>query len=90
MYKCIIWSNSSYPREYAIATRSAYKAAQELGRCEGGEVVEVRAQSGRLLSRAAWTPADGGKYLRAPAWEVEAINTEEARDAAWTAKYNNR
>lgn len=64
MYKCIIWSNSSHEREYDVATKSAYKAAQELGRCEGGEVVEIRNQSGRVLSRARWTPEDGGKYYR--------------------------
>lgn len=64
MYKCIIWSNSSHAREYDVTTKSAYKAAQELGRCEGGEVVEIRNQSGRVLSRAQWTPEDGGKYYR--------------------------
>lgn len=64
MYKCIIWSNSSNGREYEVNTKSAYKAAQELGRCEGGEVVEIRNQSGRVLSRAQWTPEDGGKYFR--------------------------
>lgn len=64
MYKCIIWSNSSHEREYDVQTRSAYKAAQELGRCEGGEVVEIRSRSGRVLSRAKWTPEDGGKYYR--------------------------
>lgn len=64
MYKCIIWSNSSNGREYETATRSAIKAAAEFGRCEGGEVVEIRNQSGRVLSRAQWTPEDGGKYYR--------------------------
>lgn len=65
MYKCIIWSNSSHAREYDVTTKSAYKAAQELGRCEGGEVVEIRTvKSDRLISRAQWTPENGGKYYR--------------------------
>lgn len=64
MYKCIIWSNSSHAREYDVKTKSAYKAAQALGRCEGGEVVDIRNQSGRVVSRAQWTPEDGGKYYR--------------------------
>ena len=64
MYICQIWSNSSLGREYDVKTRSAYKAAQELGRCEGGEVVTICTKSGRELSRAIWTPEYGGKYIR--------------------------
>ena len=64
MYKCIIWSNSSNGREYDVDTKSAYKAAQEYGRCEGGEVVQIRTRSGRVISEARWTPEDGGKYYR--------------------------
>ena len=64
MYKCIITSNSSWGREYDVTTRSAYKAAQELGRCEGGEKVTITTQSGRELSRVIWTPEDGGRYIR--------------------------
>lgn len=86
MFKCIISSNSSHAREYRVSTRSAVKAAQELGRCEGGEVVEIRNQSGRLLSRCQWTPEDGGRYFRSPAWEVDAINTQETREAAWLTR----
>jgi len=41
MYKCIIWSNSSKGREYDVNTKSAYKAAKKLGRCEGGEAEYV-------------------------------------------------
>lgn len=84
MYKCIIWSDSSHAREYSVATKSAYKAAQKLGRCEGGEVVEVRTiKTNRLLSRARWTPEDGGRYYRAAAWEIDAINKQRAREAAY-------
>lgn len=65
MYKCIITSNSSQGREYEVTTRSAMKAAQDLGRCEGGEVVTITTKSGRELSRVIWTPEDGGHYVRA-------------------------
>ena len=64
MYKCIIWSNSSKGREYDVNTKSAYKAAQKLGRCEGGEVVQIRTRSDKIISEARWTPEDGGKYYR--------------------------
>lgn len=63
-YKCYVWSNSSHEREYDVHTSSAYKAALELGRCEGGEIVEIRTASGKVISRAAYTPEDGGKYYR--------------------------
>lgn len=64
-YKCVIWSNSSYPREYEVSTRSAMKAAKDLGRCEGGEVVQIEAlTTGRVLSRVLWSPQDGGGYYR--------------------------
>ena len=65
MYKCIIWSNSSNGREYDVDTKSAYKAAQKYGRCEGGEVVQIRTmRSGKVISEARWTSEDGGKYYR--------------------------
>lgn len=56
-YKCVIWSNSSHPREYEVHTRSAVKAGLEFGRCEFGEVVEIRRKrTDELLSKAAWEP----------------------------------
>ena len=64
MYKCIITSDSSAGREYEVSTKSAYKAALELGRCEGGETVTITTKSGRELSRVIWTPEDGGRYIR--------------------------
>ena len=65
MMKCVIWSNSSYPREYRVGTRSAMVAAGEFGRCEGGEVVQIETlTTGRVISRIQWTPEDGGKYIR--------------------------
>ena len=63
-YKVIITSNSSAGREYEIDSKSAMKAAQEFGRCEGGEVVTVTSKSGRELSRVIWTPENGGAYIR--------------------------
>lgn len=64
MFKCIITSDSSAGREYDVSTKSAYKAALELGRCEGGETVTITTKSGRELSRVIWTPEDGGRYIR--------------------------
>ena len=65
MYKCIIWSNSCYGREYVVASKSAMRAAARLGRCDGGEVVQVETMTtGRVLSRVQWTPEGGGKYIR--------------------------
>lgn len=65
MNKCVIWSNSSNGREYDVKTSSAMKCAQEYGRCEGGEVVQVLSPSGKVLSEVRWTPENGGKYYRA-------------------------
>lgn len=70
-YICEIYSNSSNGREYTVTTKSAIKCAQLYGRCEGGEVVTVRTKSGRVVSRAAWTPENGGRYYRV------AIDAEE-------------
>lgn len=64
MYKCIITSNTTIDREYDVTTRSAYVAAQNLGRAEGGEIVQVYTRSGRLISEARWTPEDCGRYYR--------------------------
>lgn len=63
-YICIVRSPSTYAREYTVTTSSAYKAAQELGRCEGGEVVEiVRPRSGRVVSAVVWSSA-ARRYYR--------------------------
>lgn len=64
MNKCIIYSNSSLGREYDVETKSAMKCAELYGRYEGGEVVEVRSNSGKLLSKVMFTPENGGKYIR--------------------------
>lgn len=65
MYKCVIWSNNSNGMEYIVKTRSAMRAALDLGRCDGGEVVQIETMTtGRVLSRVRWTPEDGGKYIR--------------------------
>lgn len=56
-YKCVIWSDSSLGREYEVDTVSSIKAARELGRCEFGEVVEIRRKrTDQLLSRCFWSP----------------------------------
>ena len=61
--KAIIKSNNSYPLEYDVKTRSAIVAAKELGRCEGGEVVEVRTNKGKPIDRACWD-CETQKYCR--------------------------
>lgn len=64
-YICTVRSPSTYAREYTVTTSSAYKAAQDLGRGEGGEVVEiVRPRSGRVVSAAMWS-TEGRRYYRA-------------------------
>ena len=64
-YICKIWSNSSNGREYTVTTSSAYKAAQDLGRGESGEIVEItRPRSGRVVSAAMWSTEDR-RYYRA-------------------------
>ena len=63
-YICTIYSNSSTGREYETDSKSAMKAANLWGRCEGGEVVTVSTKSGRELSRVVWSPENGGRYVR--------------------------
>lgn len=62
-YICIVRSPSTYAREYTVTTSSACKAAQELGRADGGEVVEIkRPRSGRVVSMARWSDEDRRYY----------------------------
>lgn len=61
--KAIIKSDNSFQREYDVKSRSALVAANELGRCEGGEVVEVRTNKGKLIDKAAWD-SESQKYIR--------------------------
>lgn len=61
--KAIIKSDNSFQREYDVKSRSALVAANELGRCEGGEVVEVRTNKGKLIDKAMWD-CENQKYLR--------------------------
>lgn len=51
-------------REYDVTTTSALKAAQWYGGRQAGEMVEVYSPSGKLLSRALYTPNNGGYYYR--------------------------
>ncbi len=64
MYKCTIKSNSSYPREYTMESKSAMKAAELWGRAEGGEVITVTTMGGKRISRVMWVPDNGGKYIK--------------------------
>ena len=54
MYKCVIWSNNSYGREYEVTTKSAMQCAMAYGRADYGEVVEIRTQGGKVVSRVRW------------------------------------
>lgn len=53
-YICEIWSNSSNLMDYTVTTKSAMRAASELGRCEAGEVVQIKRKNGVILSRVEW------------------------------------
>lgn len=62
-YICTVRSPSTYAREYTVTTSSACKAAQEVGRGEFGEAVEIsRPRSGRVVSAAVWSSADRRYY----------------------------
>ena len=54
-YLCVIWSDSSYPRQYEVESTSAIKAAEQYGCGELGEVVSIaRKRTWEVISRAAW------------------------------------
>ena len=62
-YTCTVRSPSTYARDYTVTTSSAYKAAQDLGRGESGEIVEItRPRSGRVVSAAMWSAEDRRYY----------------------------
>ena len=63
-YIITIASTASHEREYPTDSRSAMRAAERYGRCEGGETITVRTKSGKVISQVVWTPEDGGRYLR--------------------------
>lgn len=63
-YILTIYSNSTHGREYDVTSRNVMKLAYQYGRCEFGEVVSVYTPTGKLVSRAHWTPEDGGRYYR--------------------------
>ncbi len=63
-YIITVVSNSTNEREYTTSSRSAMRAAEQFGRCEGGERVTVWTRGGKAISRVVWSPEDGGRYLR--------------------------
>ena len=63
MYKCVIYSNSSMGREYDVATKSAMRCADKMGRADFGEVVTVYTKTGKPISRVIWS-AEQRKYIR--------------------------
>lgn len=54
VYMCTVESDSTFPREYPVSTRSAMKCSGRFGRCEGGEIVTVREPSGKPISRVCY------------------------------------
>lgn len=65
-YICEVWSNSNPGSSYLVTTKSAMRCAANYGRCEGGEVVQVRRKNGTALSRVQWSPVERG-YIRVEA-----------------------
>lgn len=61
-YILTVDANGTNEREYIIHTASAYKAAAEYGRCEGGEVLRVYTIGGKLISEARYNAECG--YIR--------------------------
>lgn len=62
MYKIIITSDFSLGREYTIdKAMTALEAADEYGRCEGGEFVSIY-EDDILTEQVRWAPEDGGHY----------------------------
>lgn len=64
MYKCVVENPGRYCHEYPAITRSAYKAAKEVGMCQGGETVTILTKNQKEVSRVIYTPENGGKYIR--------------------------
>ena len=62
-YICEVWSNSNPGSSYPVTTKSAMRCAADYGRCEGGEVVQVRRKNGTVLSRVQWSLEERG-YIR--------------------------
>ena len=65
-YICEVWSNSNPGSSYPVTTKSAMRCAADYGRCEGGEVVQVRSKNGTILSRVQWSPEERS-YIRVEA-----------------------
>ena len=62
-YLCSIYSdNTTEDRVYTINHRSAVRAAEKYGRCEGNETVTVRTHTGQILSKAVWNQ-EQRKYI---------------------------
>lgn len=65
-YICEVWSNSNPGSSYPVTTKSAMRCAADYGRCEVGEIVQVRRKNGAALSRVQWSPVERG-YIRVEA-----------------------
>ena len=63
-YIITITSNCSNGREYETDSKSAMKAAEQYGRYEGGEIIQVKNKSGKVLSEVRYSSENGGGYYR--------------------------
>lgn len=61
-YICSIYSDSSYGIERTVSTRSAKTCGLLFGKCEPGEQIIVRTRSGKVMSKAIWSP-EQRKYI---------------------------
>ena len=62
-YICEVWSNGNPGSSCPVTTKSAMRCAEDYGRADGGEVVQVRRKNGTILSRVQWSPEERG-YIR--------------------------
>lgn len=61
-YLCYVNSDSTEEMVYTVTHRSAMKAAEKYGQCNGNESVTIRTHSGQILSRVKWDE-DSKKYI---------------------------
>ena len=61
-YLCYVIDNELSQRIYTVTHRSAMKAAEKYGQCNGSESVIVRTHSGQVLSKVKWDE-ESKKYI---------------------------